>query len=448
MTRILYWNIEKFGINKIDDPQGWGHELHTSITPAAASADRLQYIASHLLNTLPPTAPSRPDIIVVVEVVSGQDGSGYLVRGSGNDGSRELLWQIRHATNNAGWSLVPPLQTGGREAVAVYYDSTNYAFAGPYLWPGGNGASFAPGGGVSADYSGTAFAAALPHRQIPGGAPNAGLWEDEVAAQTRGFTGAAADPFLAGALLNFGTLRTPYKVAFAEIATGRQLSLFAIHAPANMAAAQYLVDLGRIAEIADPIAVNEVRVVLGDFNVNLLYNNITMDQNAAYNNIINAGYALGISRPGNPPNPLDGYQGYFATHMQPFWTATYWSAALHTDYYPGFGYTGAFLVPNFYSIDNILARYGAGLAAPNANVTVLNGVVGSNYAVINPPPGNPPIGHYRLPIMMRNPMFGAPAPVEPPIPHHQPQRITAFRNWDNFLRIRSTSDHMAIVADV
>jgi hypothetical protein len=294
----------------------------------------------------------------------------------------------------------------------------------------------------------------LPVAAVPAGTINTGTAQNQLAAAT-GFIYAAAHAN-AGAAVNFGALRTPYWVSFAEMSGGgalpvvRDISLFCIHAPASAAAGQYLTDLAGLAEVTDGIAANEVRVVLGDFNVNLLNNDAGRTRSASYNALA-ANYTLGIDRPPAPPAPpvpINGWLGYFATHMKRTSRATYWTTNANTDYYPGYGYIGSTIYQNFYSIDNILAHHGAGVAAggPMANVTIVNGVAGSPYDVIAAPvPGNPPTGVYNLPIHMAGARFAAPAAVAPAF---SAGRRSAFNGWNNYGRIRSTSDHLAIVADI
>lgn len=448
MTRILYWNIEKFASNKIANPST-KRTRGGALKANQKSVERLNYINLHWALTDNLGAVSPPDIIVVVEVSTAYDGRGNLVRGAGATGSQTLLTAIRATTGNAHWMLVPPLQTGPREAVAVYFDSSNYAFTGPWHWPGGVGPATAPAamGPPPVAYA-APFGALLPGTAAPVGGANAGTPQNRLAAATD-FTFAAAHAN-AGAAAAFGTMRAPYWVSFAELTAGglpvaRNISLFCIHSPASAVAGAYLAALNGLAEIADGIAADEVRVVLGDFNVNLLNNDGARTRNASYAALAGGGYALGIDRPGNPPAPINGWLGYFATHIKRGSKSTYWSTAAKTDYYPGYGYVGSSIVPNLYSIDNILARYGAGAGGPMANVTVVNGIVGSRYDVIAPAPGNPPTGAYDLPIHMAGVPFAA---APPQAPAFSVGRRSAFNGWINYGRIRSTSDHLAIVADI
>ena len=456
MTRILYWNIENFALNKIRNTS-FKRQKGASQSQATASIDRRDYILEHLAITNAGVV-ARPDIVVVVEVETVFTSVGRLASGAGEQGARVLLADIRNTTGNPNWMLVPPLQTGPTEAVGVFYDSTNLVFTGPWRWPGGIGPSFDPAANAA---PGTVQYAApynttLPNRVIPANATNAGQSERAVAARTR-FTRRNGIP-RAGQFINkqFERTRAPYMVRFAELnglgAVARELTLFAIHAPASTnLAGTYLQQLAGIAQIIDGLGANEARFVLGDFNVNLMRRDATRTRAPAYAQLA-ANYTLGIDRPGNPPNPIDGWLGYFATHVKDKTSATYWAVNPNTDeanFYPGYGYIGSSLIGNFFSIDNILSRYGVGVGAggPMQNVSVINGIVGSNYNVILPPiPGTPPPGTYGLPIRMADAArFGAPAAQAPAF---GVGRQTSFRGWDNYGFIRSTSDHLAIVADV
>lgn len=456
MTRVLYWNIEKFASNKIANPSN-KRQRGGALRQNQSSVQRLAYINDHFGITDAMGAVAPPDIVVVVEVATGYDGRGILARGSGPAGALTLLAALKAATGNPNWRLVPPLQTGPRESVAVYYDSTNYVFTGPWQWPGGVGPAFDPAGMAPqplANYAAPYIVPIVANAVVPvGAAHNAGIAQNQLAAAT-GFTfSAALAPAQAGPI-PYGGRRAPYWVTFAELLFGpaprpvaRNISLFCVHSPANAGAGAFLAALNNVAQIADgPLAANEVRVVLGDFNVNLLNANLARTRNGNYAALAGNGYTLGINRPGGPPAPINGWLDYFATHIRRTGHASYWSTLAQNQYYPGYGYTGTHIVQNFYSIDNILARYGAAAAGPMANVTVLNGIVGSNYNAIAMPPGAPPIGTYNLPIRMGNlVLFGATPAIAPA---HSAGRQTAFRGWANYGRIRSTSDHLAIVADI
>jgi len=468
MTRIMCWNIDNFNLLKIQNPQSMNLEVPYYVPEAVASTARENYIIGNFGFTDPvPNQLVRPDIIVVIEVSTADTfganaGIGQLASGLGGQGAFQLLGRIRAVTGNASWMLVPPLQTGPQEAVAVYYDSSNYCFVGPWFWPGGNGPS--RNAAAPADYP-QPFRDGLPDTDIPAGLPNAGVSERKVAAAT-GFTYRVGHA-QAGQPINYAAnVRTPYWVKLAEVnygqnppVVGRTFSLFAIHGPAgNALALGYLTGLADVAEIVAAPAVNEVKVVLGDFNLNLTVEQApppVIVQAPAYAGLTAAGYTLAFSSPGQVPSGnanFTGYRGYLATHVRTLGNATYWYIGNNSDFYPGFGYVGSDTATRNYSLDNILVRFGLdGHGAPCgilANATVLNGVVSSPFAAYVPP-HNAPQGTYGWPLQMGT-VADYNAPPQQIMGPNDPNdaRRASFPQWDNFGHIRCTSDHMAIVASV
>ncbi len=440
-VRILYWNIEKFAINKIANPTANRRQKGSSITPAQAASDRLDYITANIWAAL-------PQIIVVVEVSTAYSGPGEIVSGAGATGSTRLLTEIRNITGNNAWMLVPPLQTGPREAVAVYYDSTSLVFSGPWAWPGGGWGSVTQNGGTSGNYATPFNNVITTNRNVPANALyNVGRAESQCAANVTYTYNNTVATFLQGQQVTMFT-RAPYHVTFAEINTNgivqRNISLFAVHSPANhVGATNALNELTELDEITSAPANTEVKVVVGDFNVNLM--STLYAQTAAYNGLVNAGYTLGLVPLNNVPNPLFGYPGYYATHVKRPNNAVYWSTQNTTTYYPGYGMIGADLVQNLYAIDNVYTWHGNGANPPNNNnLTILNGIVGSPYNLHNAP-GGAPQGSVALAIAMANTAFANP-PAQGP--QFSTGRWSSFRGWDNYGCIRSTSDHLALSIDV
>jgi hypothetical protein len=433
-TRILYWNIRDFARNKIDNPNSRKRKRGSSLKEADASFDRF----SHILWLIDQVDP---DIIVVVETETAYDAPGRLVRGNGGEGARTLLTGVRNQLNDNNWMLVPPLQTGPNEAVSVLYNSFRRYFTGPYVWPGGGVATAAPPGGGTGNYP-VIWQNRLPNRNIPAGAQyNGGTPERRKAARIA-FTESAAAAN-AGMAINYNNFRAPYMTTFTEVDGGnnvvRDISLFSIHAPASFNARQYLRDLAENAQIVDGIANDEVRVVLGDFNVNLLRDNHT--QAVAYLDLVVEGYALELAPAGAPPNPVEGYPGYFGTHMVPANQASFWSTLNDDEFYPGYGYIGG---ATDYAIDNVYTQYGANQNPPiNNNFTIMNAVAGSPFDFVNAPAGNPPEGSLVLAQEMENP----PA-IADPANLHQAGMATSFRAWEQYGHIYSVSDHLALAIDI
>jgi len=468
MTRILYWNIENFSVNKFWDNS---HKRKRGSAQSAAqnASDRLSYFLqafdNFYANGTPANIARTPEIVVIVELESGVTGRGTLVTGNGPTATQNLVTEIRTRSGNANWMAVPPLYTGPTEGVIVLYNSANLIFTGPNIWPGGGGPSAIPPAppGVAPPAPASPYPAAWNtfirtgalSRAIPAGAQyNANRWENQMAARVAGFTSnngigllplPAGMPALGAAMDGNLGPRTPYMVTFfrpaAAPAPAENITLFAIHAPASGNAYNYMTALACTQQIAGGAALNERKVVLGDFNLNLFTNAGALRQR--YDYFQQLGYDIGVvPNLANfaAPNPPLGYFEYFATHLAKKKSAVNWSDNNATRYYPGYGYTSA----SYKTIDNILVN------SPNfQNTTILNPVVGSPYNVVPliPPVwiGNVPQGHFTLDTLCT--IYQANAPTWQ-APQYQAGIRQTFRGWNNFGRIRSTSDHLAIIANV
>jgi endonuclease/exonuclease/phosphatase family metal-dependent hydrolase len=450
MTRIMFWNIEKFGLNKVTNPSGH-RQRGANVSQAAAAAERMTLIVRMVQQ-------ANPDIIVVVEVTTGAGLPGTMVGEQGVKGAWTLLINLQWASLVKDWCLVPPLRTSNREGVAVLYRKTKLVFSGPYRWSGGPGGSAAaPPIGPAAPPPGIVGAAygfpenmLVGKRKVPDGARyNAKVKENFCAAQTTGWT-----PYPAGGALAPLRPREPYLTTFAETGAGgfvRDIAIISIHAPAKAApAATYLRALATVNEIVKASVANEVRVVAGDFNVNLL--NAEGKLAASYERLLRLpaplNFALGLTPAAVPAGGLPAAApGYYATHIKTRRGAEFWPP--NSAIYPGYGYIGSADVANLYAIDNIFTR--GGVIPPN--FTILNPVVGSPFRAFVPPPAYaPPLGTIAV-----NRRGGLPTPAaEPPAPEAVPDPALAanigqqqsFRGWNNYGRIRSTSDHLPIVMDV
>lgn len=434
MTRLMFWNIEKFGFNKVTNVLGLP-QVGGALSQAAAASQRLALIIRMVQR-------AAPDILVVAELATGAGADGTPVSVNGQLGAWTTLINMQWA-HNADWRLVPPLRISNREGMAVFYRSTNLIFSGPYRWPGGGGPAASPAaGGPAAAYPWPLDGLIGQRKVPPAAAYNGGAQEEFCAAQTTGWT-----PFPVGPMAQFEP-RQPYRTTFAETnAAGfvRDISICSVHAPANEEAPAYLNLLSQTGEIVGPSAApNEVRIIAGDFNVNLLENAgpNAGALNPAYNPLLvaPAGYALGLTPAAVPAGgfPLAG-RGYYATHMKRRQKAKFWPP---NALYPGYGYISG----NLYALDNILVRGGVG----PPNFTILNPVVGSPLtaraapAEYAPPTGNPAIAVARQAGLPTPPPGALPTP--PMVPTIGQKR--SFVGWNNFGRIRSTSDHLPIVIDV
>ncbi|MEJ2814155.1 hypothetical protein [Caulobacter sp. CCG-8] len=430
MTRVLYWNIENFAINKIQNPSAKKRQRGGAIKVDLSSAQRLTYISRHVTET-------DPDIFVVVEIETPYNNNrGVLCGGGGATGVLALLGSLR--VLDANWCLVPPLITGNKEAVAVFFRADRVTFTGPDQWNGGIGPT-------------------VPNLAVPMAQAYPAPWNNCL--PVANYSAARVEfPGLVGmppANVNFGVdVRHPYQTTFLD-AGGRTINIFAVHAPANFAGATaFLQTMTTMAAINSAGAANELRLVLGDFNLALLrvadstYTNCY----APFTGLANP-YTVALEPAGAPPNPLLGYSGYFATHMRPRGNARCWSKTASVAYYPSYFYTGDSRGSANESIDNVLYLAGAGGLPAAPELTIVNGVVGSPYDNAGADPGGVPQGTEPFVRDVNwywaglNPQWMAP---NGPAPDVAPQFNVAkgvrgwFLGWDVYGKIRSTSDHLPL----
>ncbi|HEX8642928.1 MAG TPA: endonuclease/exonuclease/phosphatase family protein [Allosphingosinicella sp.] len=465
MTRVLYWNIKDFGLNKIDhqEPAAFVHG-HGGLNNQNASLQRRQAILNLLQQT-------NPDIFVLVEVCTGRALPGALIaETTGALGCRTLLRLMR--TQHPDWRLVPPLilgHGGPKEGIAVFFRSpaNERYFSGPKVWLGAAAGDDVPAPGM---FPGVVYppfwsaalspprppppAAPLPARGLvpPGSAHNPGRPEDMLAGRVLdlGFP-----PVVAAQWLNF---RQPYLCTFWEPGAGaggvgRNLSIFAVHAPPDRTAVNFLqYAAAAVNGLAAPLA-NETRVVLGDFNINLLNPADGADAHA-YAPFTALNYVPLVN-----PQPLPGganlasYLGYATTHMKG--APVFLSTGALAQFYPGFGYSGSD-IGNFFSIDNILVQ--PRVAARDYHTTVVNTVVGTPYLTLGGfVAGSVPntTGGGNTPIAIPSYFGDPPAPFPWAVAGGNGQAPGADRGlenrltkWDNYGRIYDTSDHFAVFADV
>lgn len=466
MSRVLFWNLQTFGVNKINNPSLAKPPGIGGNTLQQASFQRFGLINSVFRATL-------PDLIVIVEVGSGDSYPADLATNTGGTrGAWLLLEYFRRVYPAQGWRLVPPLRVGQRngskpETVAVLYRGVGAGvrryFTGPNRWRGGvDGSSIAAEAGLP----GNAYPAArnlnamlvpvtdppTPPRTIPVGAlHNAETPENTVAARVT-FRESGGR----GRYLDYGVFRPPYLATFTELtlATGaqRHLSIFGIHSPAMAGSGDVFISyLASTLDVMSPLSPNETRVIGGDFNVRLLA------PNGAPSNVYAplAPYVPLLQSAGAPPAAvLDAYRGYFATHIRPKPRTNsgpsqfLWSDPPAVSPYPGYGYTGSDRITRFESIDNILV-WPHRPHPYSYQTTIMNSIVGTPFDQVAPVPGGAPIGS----VPYIDQMWGLPATaVWPPVPNAAPVPNAGDRNnltgWDNYGYQKSTSDHFALFAEV
>ena len=476
MTRILYWNINNFSMNKINNL--------TSLAAFNQSLNR----KSHIVNSV--MGANVPDIFVVVEVYSrtqevSTEGTVIDPTKSMGKGVLFLLDEIRAVFGNK-WCVVPPLNLGSegfQEGVAVYFDSTKVQFTGPNFWVSDNEGivrSQPPhantvGGLVS---YGAIWKNCLPYANNPlqelknerttrftYNGNNYDVPEYQLAGQCEYYTGGVYPqvptprlwPFPNRIFFPYMYNRGPFYTKFADLTTPannrRTLKLFAVHtSPATAADA-----VARLAQVYEIMNINagEVSVVLGDFNVD------TFTGLARYAPLeANYTMALNPRDGGGAPNPAR--RPYCLTHLLPTDKAyPYNNNGVQADpqhnVYPRYGYMGNMGGVNFQtpvhtgSIDNVFTWYGGGAAVgPAQNISVVNTVVGKPYNAVPGPQGVTAelTGGLAYNSSLANPLT---MPTANPATHGgvDPNgNIGTFQGWNNFGVIHSVSDHLALIIDV
>lgn len=452
MPRILYWNIDNFSANKLNDQR------------------ILNYIRT-VLSTHP------PHIIVIVEVSAPNAAGildGVLLTGQGANGVIQLLTHLKNWTNNNNWCLVPPLTLGNegvREGVAVYFDSRQLEFTGPYWWtdhfdgprnpisrsvPPGTVNNINVYGGIWSETG------VLPQRDVdPRSLYNPNFPQNQLAAQFQYFNNQGEIFFPTGGGPPPRS-RAPFLTTFYEPNTNRNIKLFSIHTSPKTAR-QAVAALRTVREILN---VNdlEVSVIVGDFNVD------SFTRFNTYNSLLNNGYRMHLDPRDNNQNIDVSRQPYCMTHLlsvpNPIGTPQKATPYLESDppglsphnqqgipqqglnspgsLYPSYGYMGSMAPPDFQrvtfaaSIDNIFTRYGNNTNPPQIhNTTIINPVVGSPYRVGQ---------GYRFPQWLNNPVPGGlPRPANPANPD---PNLIQFHQPENYGHIRRTSDHLPIIIDV
>jgi hypothetical protein len=419
--RIMSWNIQDLSIGKLMGLQ----EVQEYIADSVHERDASIFVVQEVETALPHPACGR----------------GYVVAPtSGGPAVLALLEELRQINNQ--WSVVPPLLsgTGGKkEGIAVFFRSDRVNFRGPnqldtttigpkqkrYQWSAGIG-------GPASTYD-VPWTFAVP-AELPEGAPigNPALRQDQLAGKT-----IFPNPAQPLTTLDFPTpdCRSPFYTEFIEVENPKRLiNILSVHLPPRTNIASGAIqNIIRLPEVKRELAANEVRLVLGDFNLDML----------------RAGGLAGIQPLVNENIPQGGGNiTHFACHnvvapstMKSVPVATVEGAMPDLGYMATRFQGGAYVAGNEYpAYDAIFVAYGANAAALPPQGFVMNRVVGT--------PWNAPV----VPEAMSHP-GGIEAilnwnPWWPPFLLPPPTRDEVFRRIENYGKIRGTSDHIAVYVDV
>jgi len=461
MATILYWNINNFTNERINLGKRKIRPGDPDYEDGAPGPEHLRMLLNTMSGTIDPATnlPVQLDFFVIVEIYSrsGIPMAGDLIDSTGRTGCINLLQEL-NGNINGNWSLVPPVVTGTdhqREAIAIYYRSDRWYFLGPATWPNAYPADLRGG---------------LPNRTIPAANPpnpaypyRAGQPENRGAGQWQFRVGAAPGT----ALVNFPYVanRTPWLTAFGDVANVNNLvRIMAMHTKPNDPGRTQYADraTARLADVYDmtarpPDAVNQIDVIVGDFNVDNLVA-------ANFQALGPFGRLLGQGvNPVNPPyralvQPPAGlnvnYNSYYHTigrtptkaiiaeSEENFW--------LVTGEYPGQKYSSV-------SVDNALVRYRGGAAPPppppptNPNdpnrMTILARARVQPYDTPFPAPGViPMLGHYRSASYMEDTIDAIYGFMNDPYFEENPNGI--FQETNNYRQVFHLSDHFALLFDV
>jgi hypothetical protein len=420
----MAWNIQDLRIKKLN------------ASPQDPNQERAAYIVDSVVRV-------NPAIFVVVEVETGWPAPGlnigYVVTPTqGGPAVLDILARLRLAQPepNHQWCLVPPLITGAggkKEGVGVFFDNKKVNFRGPHQLDNtavlrGRGVrqridTFQCTVGISPVpppvYLGP-WNEALPN-EAPGGGPVGGQPRNQN--QLAGKVGFLDNQ---GGELYFPTrdCRSPLLTSFWEVGPpNRTFNLLSVHLPPRAGEAGAAVaNIMKIAGITSPLAPREVRVVLGDFNID----HRSEDQFRYLRPL----RTLPIARQGGATHfELANFIG--ATQLRKVWKARPTGNPPYPDY-----------------VDHVFR-------GPRDELPAYDYIYVA-YSEDPPDPTEAPFGRV-IDRVIGTPWLGpeiAPAMQarwqdildRPPLPPPGPTEL--FRQIQNYGKIRETSDHMAVYADL
>ena len=427
MTRILFWNLWNFNLDRITQNGG-----------------------AQLKNIIYNITKTDPAIFSLIELPTGGATEGKFVMGKYETAAITLMNHLNAPFFKHGvvppWKMVPPVVTGegGKsEGVAVYYRSDVVKFTGPWFCTDSSGAPPAtkakgskyissPGDTTENNpstihsYPSNWNSVMLKKTDTEGG-----QWEFQ------NTTGKAQEYPAAG-------YRRPWLTTFREIKGGRDLEIFSFHAAfgdGGKMAVPAVEALAKTKEIVAAFATKTpaIRVVGGDFNLDMNNRN----KKKPYDGIVKLGFESAFSK--KPVSNKFHYTSLRAIDANYKGTLT---TKITTGLYPNFSYSSS-------AYDQAFVK---GHAAPLKNQMILNQVIGVdiNYAgypnqnakgkAIDQGYGfskNIPADTTKFTIPTR---MSKEADVIRKMTKGDPD--AEFRKDENYGHIRLTSDHMGIVVEV
>lgn len=417
--RVMVWNIQQFGLNKM------------TISDYDQGGTRGAYI----VNTV--NQQVQPDIFIVIEVRTGQQyGVGSLISDpSGGAGVLRLLEMLNGGDVNQGnWRVVPPLvlnpnlgrtgDTAYSEAMAVFFDCTKLDFTGPNKWTGTKSnqgskpiedpANPNDTGLLSKAYDGD-WMGVLPNTNPINNLPN--LPQNQLAGQGIFYDGNNNQVLFPDLFC-----RNPWLTTFVEKngnVAGRTIKLFSVHFPPNSLQAKLATaNLAYVPSVIAPLVGTEVRLILGDFNID----NMNDDEVNIFEQL-----TANVNRIGGRNKPAtDIYTTQFFDKVTMLEGVPWGSVQGDSPYY---GYV------KWHGYDNILVAGGN-----PQNALVVNRVVGT-----------PPQDNDYAPQAVYSMAMASPIQNIRRLRQSKDGKDQIFNTIDNFGTIggvRGASDHMALVVEV
>ena len=453
MAKILYWNIENFSANKIEFRTPRRTRGRAKRGREARSAPLgLEHLEA-ILEVFRPRVRRTTvelDFIVIVEISHGSATEGEPVAGAAMVGVTSLRRYIDIGLEGS-WGLVPPIVTGDegyREAIAVYYRTDKWYFLGPST-------SVVP-------YP-ARLKRCLPSGSIPDCYPyDPGDRELRKERRRCGqFQFYSSPPNPVPIQFPGPRNRKPWLTAFGDKNDKDHLiRIMAVHTSPETAdeATASLAQAHDIAYGADT-ASKQIDVLVGDFNVDATDPD-NFSAGGPFSRLVGA-VPLNVEYPYRalirPAKGLDPrFLSYYHTHGKPAYDSPGEAPAriasdtdepppnvVEVGDYPGLAYSDG-------AIDNALVRH-HGTNPPDDHVTILSTVRGQPYAIPNPAPRVSPLsGYYRIGCQMSETVeemvqIFNDFSLERAASYDINER---FRDWNNYGKIRSVSDHFPLLFEV
>lgn len=269
-TKILVWNVCRFDIGKI--------RVGANPIPNKLNVDQRTWNLSRMLNDSSlwwTIETAKPDIFVVIEVMTTNGPLGTLIEGAGQQGLLSVLRDLRRRDSD--WCLIPAprlnFSATYTEGIGVFYRSSRLNFTGPYVWPANP---------QQVTIDGLQYSI---KRGIPPGHGQLDLypspWDNCLPSESNYRAGQCTFFDASGNMIDFPQQehRKPFLTTFVEKHDYRRtINLASVHLPPPTQLMSAVSGLKKVVEVLpgfdnDQDSPNSVTVVTGDFNLDRNDNN-------------------------------------------------------------------------------------------------------------------------------------------------------------------------------